>query len=81
MFKTNSFVKKTRTGKVFKVVKEVYLRDDVPCGLESCSICSKFSSENPSYLQEIAQEYLIIDTNVALHQIDVLVNRNNYLFF
>ncbi|GJJ08443.1 hypothetical protein Clacol_002659 [Clathrus columnatus] len=33
------FFKKTARGKVLKVLRERYLRDDVPCGLSLCSLC------------------------------------------
>lgn len=39
MFKLKTFVKKTRRGKILKVVREHYLRDDLGCGIESCSLC------------------------------------------
>ncbi|KAL5510957.1 hypothetical protein ACEPAG_3676 [Sanghuangporus baumii] len=41
------FFRKTARGKVVKVIRERYLRDDVACGIESCAICS-ISSASPS---------------------------------
>ena len=39
MLKLKTFVKKTRRNKIIKVVREHYLRDDLGCGVESCSEC------------------------------------------
>ncbi|OMH85318.1 Exosome complex exonuclease RRP44 [Zancudomyces culisetae] len=36
MLRSKSFVKKTKKGKVVRVVKEHYLRDDIQCGYEGC---------------------------------------------
>ncbi len=33
------FYKKTKRGRFFKVVNEVYLRTDISCGVENCSLC------------------------------------------
>ncbi|KAL4428262.1 hypothetical protein ABPG75_002351 [Micractinium tetrahymenae] len=68
MLQSKSFVKKTRRGHVVKVVREHYLRDDIysgtpldpECPPEAC----KLSGEAP--------HYLLVDTNVALHQMDLL---------
>lgn len=77
MLKSKTFVKKTRSGGVVKVVREHYLRDDIWCGSEACSECNQEST----VLQRDARiesnlcsfpHYLILDTNVVLHQIDVL---------
>ncbi|KAF6736981.1 Exosome complex exonuclease RRP44 [Oryzias melastigma] len=77
MLKSKTFVRKTRAGGVLKVVREHYLRDDIWCGSEACSECKQEST----VLQEDAiiesslcpyPHYLVPDTNVVLHQIDVL---------
>uniref|UniRef100_A0A3Q2ZA56 Exosome complex exonuclease RRP44 n=1 Tax=Kryptolebias marmoratus TaxID=37003 RepID=A0A3Q2ZA56_KRYMA len=77
MLKSKTFVKKTRSGGVMKVVREHYLRDDIWCGSEVCTECKQEST----VLQEDAciesnlcsyPHYLVPDTNVVLHQIDVL---------
>ena len=39
MLKLKTFIKKTRRGKIMKVVREHYLRDDLSCGIESCTEC------------------------------------------
>lgn len=77
MLKSKTFVKKTRSGGVMKVVREHYLRDDIWCGSEACSECKQEST----VLQRDAciesnlcsyPHYLLPDTNVVLHQIDLL---------
>uniref|UniRef100_A0A8C1A7Q5 Exosome complex exonuclease RRP44 n=1 Tax=Cyprinus carpio carpio TaxID=630221 RepID=A0A8C1A7Q5_CYPCA len=79
MLKSKTFVKKTRSGGVLKIVREHYLRDDIWCGSEVCKECK----DEAPVLQEHAciesdlcsyPHYLIPDTNVLLHQIDILVD-------
>ncbi|XP_038592909.1 exosome complex exonuclease RRP44 [Micropterus salmoides] len=77
MLKSKTFVKKTRSGGVMKIVREHYLRDDIWCGSEVCTECKQ---ESTVLLRDACIEsnlcsyphYLIPDTNVVLHQIDVL---------
>ncbi|CAM6111100.1 unnamed protein product [Calypogeia fissa] len=70
MLQNKSFVKKTRHGKVLKVVREHYLRDDIACGATFCPVCDTSNA----LLTETSSQILVIDTNVALHQIDLLEN-------
>lgn len=74
MLKSKTFVKKTRSGGVMKVVREHYLRDDIWCGSEVCTECKQEST----VLQKDAcmesslcsyPHYLVPDTNVVLHQV------------
>ena len=37
MLRSKAFTKITKKGAIVKVVKEHYLRDDIPCGLKGCS--------------------------------------------
>jgi exosome complex exonuclease DIS3/RRP44 len=67
MLGSKSFSKKTRSGKVLKVVKEVYLRDDICCGSELCEECKQSAAK----LQKEG-EYFVVDTNVVLQQMDLL---------
>ncbi len=84
MIKLKSFLKKTRRGKVLKVVREHYLRNDLSCGSEACEDCphpmqvdenvlSSLSSE-PKSLSKIFERphYLVLDTNIVLNQMDIL---------
>ncbi|XP_057703769.1 exosome complex exonuclease RRP44 [Corythoichthys intestinalis] len=77
MLKSKTFVKKTRTGRVLKIVREHYLRDDIWCGSEACDQCSQESTvlKTDACIESSLcsfSHYLIPDTNVVLHQIDVL---------
>jgi exosome complex exonuclease DIS3/RRP44 len=68
---TKGFYKRTRKGKVIKVVQESYLRNDLECG-------SRFGKlVNATDLKNIVnsaphKHIIVIDTNIAVHQIDVL---------
>ncbi|KAG2695096.1 hypothetical protein I3843_07G001100 [Carya illinoinensis] len=70
MLHSKTFVKKTRGGKVNKQVREHYLRDDIYCGAPICKVCDSSAAR----LSPSASTILIVDTNVVLHQIDLLEN-------
>lgn len=65
------FYKKTRKGKVVKVLQERYLRSDIQCGFLHGNALSAGGLQ-----QEVQQaphkHLLVLDTNVALQQIDAL---------
>ncbi|XP_060801952.1 exosome complex exonuclease RRP44 [Amyelois transitella] len=79
MWTTKTFLTKTKRGNILKIVREHYLRDDLLCGSAACSICPHKDDE---FVLDSTPEchcalfdyphYLILDTNVVLHQIDVL---------
>uniref|UniRef100_A0A8B9GCQ5 Exosome complex exonuclease RRP44 n=1 Tax=Amazona collaria TaxID=241587 RepID=A0A8B9GCQ5_9PSIT len=79
---SRSFVKRTRAGAVVKVVREHYLRDDIPCGAAACRLCPlRTDAPAPSLEAQPGgatsslcpgPHYLLPDTNVLLHQIDIL---------
>ncbi|GLI66006.1 hypothetical protein VaNZ11_009617 [Volvox africanus] len=68
MHLNNAYLKLTKKGKVLKVVKERYLRDDIWSGSPLDPECDPASHK----LSATAPHYLLIDTNVALHQLDFL---------
>ncbi|KAL6523031.1 Exosome complex exonuclease RRP44 A [Orobanche minor] len=70
MLQSRSFVRKTKHGSVIKVVREHYLRDDINCGAPFCKVCDVAAA----CLSFTASTIIIIDTNVVLHQIDLLEN-------
>lgn len=70
-FQRKAFYKKTRKGKVIKIVQEKYLRHDVECGYLVGNIISADALQQAVANSEHKQ-LLIIDTNIALHQIDIL---------
>ncbi|GFR81945.1 exosome complex exonuclease RRP44 [Elysia marginata] len=78
MLTNKVFIKKTKTGGVMKIVREHYLRDDISCGSQAFN---KSESDGKEPLEALPisdsklvpqPHYLIPDTNVVLHQIDIL---------
>ncbi|WFD34393.1 exosome catalytic subunit dis3 [Malassezia cuniculi] len=77
------FHRKTARGKVQTVLRENYLRNDIPCGRVACTECAD-RYEKEAKTREPALEragisntaapphYVVIDANVVLHQMDVL---------
>lgn len=87
MLHKKSFVKKTKAGNLVKVVREHYLRDDIASGIPGDDAAGGGGGEDaaaaaagagqqrqpqPLLLSADAAVYAVIDTNVALHQADVL---------
>ncbi|XP_046644845.1 exosome complex exonuclease RRP44-like [Daphnia pulicaria] len=78
MLTSKVFLRKTKRGKVLKVVREHYLRDDLWCGSELCKKCGQENSDvldkSPVSSSTLCAfpHYIVIDTNIVLHQIDVL---------
>ncbi|KAF5828225.1 hypothetical protein DUNSADRAFT_18006 [Dunaliella salina] len=68
MHHNNQFVKKTKKGQIRKVVREHYLRDDIWSGTPLDEECEASAHK----LSASASHYLVIDTNIALHQLDFL---------
>ncbi|GMH41507.1 hypothetical protein BSKO_09417 [Bryopsis sp. KO-2023] len=68
MLSNRAFVKKTKRGNIAKVVREHYLRDDIWSGTALDPDCDPSAVK----LSSDARHYLVIDTNIALHQIDFL---------
>ncbi|KAG9492100.1 hypothetical protein GDO78_000557, partial [Eleutherodactylus coqui] len=77
MLKSKTFMKKTRSGGILKIVREHYLRDDITCGCHGCEGCQQ---ERPVLQMEPVLQsalcapphYILLDTNVLLNQIDIL---------
>lgn len=64
---------------LFQIVREHYLRDDLLCGSAACNVCPHKDDEivlevNPKTICALFDypHYLLLDSNVVLHQIDVL---------
>ncbi|XP_004287714.1 PREDICTED: exosome complex exonuclease RRP44 [Fragaria vesca subsp. vesca] len=70
MWQNRSYNKRTRGGKITKVVREHYLRDDIYCGAPVCQKCNAANAR----LSAAASTVLILDTNVVLNQIDLIEN-------
>lgn len=65
MLQSKAFVKKTRKGKVLKIVREHYLRDDIWSGSPLDAECDQDAVK----LSASAAHYLIVDTNIVLQQV------------
>lgn len=79
------YVRSTRSGKVQKIVREVYLRQDIPCSSKICSSCLQLAprdasgnmipfvlSESPAGTEAFPQgHYLVPDTNAFLTAMDL----------
>lgn len=70
MLHNKSFMKLTKRGRAVKIVREHYLRDDIYCGVLQCKLCENTSA----LLSAPPSTILVLDTNVVLHQIDLLEN-------
>lgn len=80
---------RSRNGGATKIVREHYLRNDIPCLSRACTKCPEIVvpdannelpkfilSENPESgkLDKIGKHYVVLDTNIVLHAIDLLEN-------
>lgn len=79
------FHRKTARGRVQTVLRETYVRDDIPCGAVACAACAPlYALEVPPRAPVLqpagianavlggAAHVVVVDANVALHQMDVL---------
>lgn len=84
---SRKFIKKTARGKILRVARERYLRDDISCGSLACPECRQISKKYPELptpclsshgIQDNRSvglgkgHYILLDTNVILHQMDLL---------
>ncbi|KAI1165324.1 RNB domain-containing protein [Nemania serpens] len=79
------YVRSTKSGKVQKIVREVYLRQDIPCSSRLCSSCLAMAprsasgivspfvlSDRPAGTEAYPQgHYLVPDTNALLNAMDL----------
>ncbi|KAK6070194.1 RNB domain-containing protein [Seiridium cupressi] len=77
------YVRSTKSGKVQKIVREVYLRQDIPCSSQTCSKCRAPAnaagqvsppvlSDKPAGTKAFPQgHYLVPDTNALLNAMDL----------
>lgn len=83
---------RSRNGNATKIVREHYLRNDIPCLSRACKKCvdivvpdaqnnlPKFIlSENPLKIESIGKHYVIVDSNIVLQAIDLLENPNCFI--
>ncbi|PFH33293.1 RNB family domain-containing protein [Besnoitia besnoiti] len=67
-----TFLKATRRGKIQKIVREIYLRDDLPCGIAGCCLCYDPTEETQQGVLSMDERLLLLDADVALRHIDFL---------
>lgn len=66
-----AFHRITKRGRLLRVLKEHYLRDDIPCGVVDCPACGEQLQRSGAVWlsQEPANgTILVIDTNIVLHR-------------
>ena len=68
MRKSKTLMVKTRSGKILKIIREHYLRDDIDNGLDCVKLDRHPIMQNDLINKE---HYLVPDTNVLLQQMDV----------
>ncbi|KAF4122528.1 exosome complex exonuclease DIS3/RRP44 [Geosmithia morbida] len=86
------YVRSTRSGKVQKIVREVYLRDDIPCSSKLCRACLESAprnasnqaqqfvlSDRPAGTKDFPQgHYLMPDTNALLNAMDLFEQSSSF---
>ncbi|EER45317.1 mitotic control protein dis3 [Histoplasma capsulatum H143] len=86
------FVRSTKSGKVQKIVRELYLRQDIPCSSKICSVCLSYAptdangnvtpfvlSERPAGTKPFPQgHYLLPDTNALLNGMDLFEQTGSF---
>ncbi|KAI9888523.1 MAG: exosome catalytic subunit dis3 [Vezdaea aestivalis] len=82
---SKTFVRSTKRGKVQKIVREIYLRQDIPCSSKLCTTCPAIVptaasgvvvpfvlSERPTVTKAFpCGHYLVPDTNILLIALDL----------
>ncbi|KAK6463991.1 exoribonuclease required for 3 end formation of 5.8S rRNA [Scheffersomyces coipomensis] len=84
---TSKVFVRSRNGGALKIVREHYLRNDIPCYSKSCQHCHDIVkadakgelptfilSATPAKLNSQVGHYVVLDTNIILHCIDLLEN-------
>lgn len=80
------FLRSTKSGKIQKVVKEQYLRRDIPCGSQLCPVCTERDAASQSVLSRQPARtklfpdghYIMPDTNVLLTAMDLFEEPNHF---
>ncbi|EEH18001.2 hypothetical protein PABG_00564 [Paracoccidioides brasiliensis Pb03] len=86
------FVRSTKSGKAQKIVRELYLRQDIPCSSKLCSVCLSYAptdangnvtpfvlSERPAGTKSFPRgHYLMPDTNALLNGMDLFEQTGSF---
>ncbi|ETI28746.1 hypothetical protein G647_01197 [Cladophialophora carrionii CBS 160.54] len=89
---TKVYIRSTKSGRVQKIVREQYLRKDIPCSSQLCTTCASTAaasanglvpkfvlSKRPSATKVFPNgHYLIPDTNVLLSGMDLFEESNHF---
>ena len=82
MLSSRTAFRKTKGGKVLRVTREHYLRDDIWCGSRACQTCAQDGDRAtlPSAESVEGAVYLIVHPSLMLHQVDFLEHQvgNSY---
>lgn len=86
---TSKVFVRSRNGTATKIVREHYLRDDIPCYSKACNKCHEIMkpnsqgelpqlilSDEPLKIKNGGYHYIVVDTNIILHAIDLLENND-----
>ncbi|KAL6717960.1 exosome catalytic subunit dis3 [Lecanora helva] len=86
------FLRSTKSGKVQKIVRELYLRQDIPCSSKLCSTCNSNApadangvvapfilSEQPAVTKHFPTgHYIVPDTNALLNGMDLFEQKSGF---
>ncbi|KAL8781893.1 MAG: hypothetical protein Q9203_000855 [Teloschistes exilis] len=89
---SKDFVRSTKSGKVQKITRELYLRQDIPCSSKICSSCLRNAprdangnvapfvlSEKPTGTKRFPTgHYLVPDTNAFLNAMDLFEQKSGF---
>ncbi|KAI8373200.1 uncharacterized protein BYT42DRAFT_61558 [Radiomyces spectabilis] len=68
-----AFYRKTRSNGIIKLVREQYLRHDVPCLAASCSHqCHNNTNDQYTLLRDDADHYIIPDMTIVMRYLEIL---------
>ncbi|CDH51568.1 dis3-like exonuclease 1 [Lichtheimia corymbifera JMRC:FSU:9682] len=69
-----SFFRKTRGNAIVKLVREQYVRNDIPCMAECCSSCQQLigNTMHQAYLSAEADHYVIPDMSIVMRYLEIL---------
>ncbi|CAK9436797.1 uncharacterized protein LODBEIA_P13190 [Lodderomyces beijingensis] len=84
---TSKVFVRSRNGGALKIVREHYLRKDIPCYSVACTKCQNIIKPNaegelpkfilssqPAKTKDKKPHYVVLDTNIVLHAMDLLEN-------
>ncbi|KAI6250081.1 Exosome complex exonuclease dis3 [Erysiphe necator] len=91
-YSSKVYIRSTRNGKVQKIVRELYLRQDIPCSSRLCSACLKIAPKDSrnhraAFILSAAPagtkaypsgHYLVPDTNALLNGLDLFETTNAF---